>query len=80
MQEKTWAMRGEATRADRPADSLLEPEFEFEHASKPAPVRGIAIALFSFVYWPYLHLVQPRHSLNIVLMSAGHDNRINRQP
>lgn len=38
LQEKTWAMRGEATRADRPADSLLEPEFEFEHASKPAPV------------------------------------------
>jgi len=35
---KGWMMRGEASRADRPSDSLLEPDFEFEHAMKAAPV------------------------------------------
>lgn len=38
LQEKGWEMRGEASRADRPSDSLLEPEFEFEHAMKPTAV------------------------------------------
>jgi len=37
--EKSWEKRGEASRLDRPADSLLEPEFEFEHATKPQPVQ-----------------------------------------
>ncbi|ODQ81306.1 hypothetical protein BABINDRAFT_160668 [Babjeviella inositovora NRRL Y-12698] len=35
---KKWSMRGEAKARDRPMDSLLEEELEFERTAKPVPV------------------------------------------
>lgn len=36
--EKKWALAGEASAADRPKHSLLDEEFDYEHAGKPVPV------------------------------------------
>ncbi|RKP23203.1 U3 small nucleolar ribonucleo protein complex, subunit Mpp10, partial [Syncephalis pseudoplumigaleata] len=36
--KKSWALLGEASAKDRPLNSLLEEDLEFEHASKPVPV------------------------------------------
>ncbi|ODQ68565.1 hypothetical protein NADFUDRAFT_45089 [Nadsonia fulvescens var. elongata DSM 6958] len=35
---KPWALRGEARARDRPSDSLIEVDVEFERGSKPVPV------------------------------------------
>lgn len=35
---KTWEMKGEAKAKDRPLNSLLESELDFERSRKPAPV------------------------------------------
>lgn len=35
--EKEWYMRGEAKGKERPKDSALEVDLEYEHADKPAP-------------------------------------------
>jgi len=36
--KKDWTMAGEAVAADRPVNSLLEQDLDFEHAGKPVPV------------------------------------------
>ncbi|KAH3680144.1 hypothetical protein WICMUC_000545 [Wickerhamomyces mucosus] len=36
--EKRWSMKGESKAKDRPQDSLLEEELEFERNAKPVPV------------------------------------------
>lgn len=36
--EKSWAVKGEAKARDRPENSLLETELDFERSSKPVPV------------------------------------------
>ena len=38
MQEKHWSMKGEVQGADRPLNSLLELDVDFEHAMRAAPV------------------------------------------
>ncbi|KXN74821.1 Mpp10 protein, partial [Conidiobolus coronatus NRRL 28638] len=38
LDNKTWTMKGEATSKDRPLNSLLEEDLEFDYASKPAPL------------------------------------------
>ncbi|CEP24921.1 unnamed protein product [Cyberlindnera jadinii] len=36
--EKKWAMKGETKAKDRPTDSLLDEDLEFERTAKPVPV------------------------------------------
>ncbi|KAH8887745.1 Mpp10 protein [Thozetella sp. PMI_491] len=36
--QRAWTMSGEAAAPDRPLNSLLEEDIEFEHAGKPLPV------------------------------------------
>ncbi|KAF4121024.1 U3 small nucleolar RNA-associated protein MPP10 [Geosmithia morbida] len=36
--KREWAMSGEAAAADRPVNSLLEEDVDFEHVGKPVPV------------------------------------------
>jgi U3 small nucleolar RNA-associated protein MPP10 len=36
--ERPWMLSGEAAAVDRPVNSLLEEDFDFEHAGKPIPV------------------------------------------
>ncbi|KAK7429646.1 U3 snoRNP protein [Neonectria magnoliae] len=36
--KREWAMSGEATAIDRPVNSLLEEDLDFEHVGKPVPV------------------------------------------
>ena len=36
--KKNWAMAGEARAVERPMNSLLEEDLDFEHAGKPVPV------------------------------------------
>lgn len=36
--EKKWALKGESKAKERPADSLLQEELEFERTAKPVPV------------------------------------------
>ncbi|KAI2624848.1 Mpp10 protein [Hypoxylon sp. NC1633] len=36
--KRKWAMSGEAKAADRPMNSLLEEDLDFEHVGKPVPV------------------------------------------
>ncbi|KAH7149711.1 U3 small nucleolar ribonucleoprotein complex, subunit Mpp10 [Dactylonectria estremocensis] len=36
--KREWAMSGEAAAADRPMNSLLEEDLDFEHIGKPVPV------------------------------------------
>jgi U3 small nucleolar RNA-associated protein MPP10 len=36
--KREWAMSGEATAVDRPVNSLLDEQLDFEHAGKPIPV------------------------------------------
>ncbi|KAK6951011.1 hypothetical protein Daesc_007540 [Daldinia eschscholtzii] len=36
--KREWAMSGEAKAADRPMNSLLEEDLDFEHVGKPVPV------------------------------------------
>ncbi|KAI5462716.1 U3 small nucleolar ribonucleoprotein complex, subunit Mpp10 [Mariannaea sp. PMI_226] len=36
--KREWAMAGEATAAERPMNSLLEEDLDFEHVGKPVPV------------------------------------------
>lgn len=36
--EKKWALKGESKAKDRPADSLINEELEFERTAKPVPV------------------------------------------
>jgi len=36
--KRAWTLSGEATAADRPVNSLLEEDLEFEHVGKPVPV------------------------------------------
>ncbi|KAI9900299.1 hypothetical protein N3K66_004561 [Trichothecium roseum] len=36
--KREWAMSGEAVAVDRPMNSLLEEDLDFEHAGKPIPV------------------------------------------
>ncbi|KAI0393325.1 Mpp10 protein-domain-containing protein [Xylariaceae sp. FL0594] len=36
--KKEWTMAGEAMAVDRPVNSLLEQDLDFEHAGKPVPV------------------------------------------
>lgn len=36
--KREWAMSGEAAAADRPMNSLLEEDLDFEHVGKPVPV------------------------------------------
>ncbi|KAJ9156181.1 U3 small nucleolar ribonucleoprotein MPP10 [Pleurostoma richardsiae] len=36
--KRAWTMSGEASAVDRPMNSLLEEDLEFEHAGKPVPV------------------------------------------
>ncbi|XP_002511381.2 U3 small nucleolar ribonucleoprotein protein MPP10 [Ricinus communis] len=38
LEPKTWTMRGEVTAADRPKNSALEVDLDFEHNVRPAPV------------------------------------------
>ena len=38
VRKREWAMSGEATAADRPTNSLLETDVDFEHGGKPVPV------------------------------------------
>src|SRR5690606_14131638 len=36
--KRAWTLSGEAAAADRPVNSLLEEDLDFEHAGKPVPV------------------------------------------
>lgn len=36
--KRAWTLSGEATAADRPINSVLEEDLDFEHAGKPIPV------------------------------------------
>ena len=36
--KRAWTLAGEATAADRPVNSLLEEDMEFDHVGKPVPV------------------------------------------
>ncbi|KAJ9085007.1 U3 snoRNP protein [Entomophthora muscae] len=40
---KPWTMMGEAAAWNRPKDSLLEEDLEFDHASKPVPVVTVEV-------------------------------------
>lgn len=40
---KPWTLMGEAAAWNRPKDSLLEEDLEFDHASKPAPVVTVEV-------------------------------------
>ncbi len=37
LQEKTWLLKGEASAKDRPKNSVLEADVEFDHAQAPPP-------------------------------------------
>ncbi|KAK0615031.1 Mpp10 protein-domain-containing protein [Bombardia bombarda] len=36
--KRAWTLAGEATAADRPVNSLLEQDLDFEHVGKPVPI------------------------------------------
>jgi len=38
IQDKSWTLKGEASSKQRPLNSLLEEDLEFDHAGKPVPV------------------------------------------
>ena len=38
MSKRNWTLSGEARAADRPLNSLIEEDLEFEHAGKPVPI------------------------------------------
>jgi len=38
LQEKTWLLKGEASARERPKNSVLEADLEFEHVQAPPPV------------------------------------------
>ncbi|KAH7026110.1 U3 small nucleolar ribonucleoprotein complex, subunit Mpp10 [Microdochium trichocladiopsis] len=42
--KREWTMAGEAKAADRPMNSLLEQDLDFEHVGKPVPVITAAVS------------------------------------
>ncbi|KAJ1326578.1 U3 small nucleolar RNA-associated protein MPP10 [Microdochium nivale] len=42
--KREWTMAGEAKAADRPTNSLLEQDLDFEHVGKPVPVITAAVS------------------------------------
>ncbi|KAL2115509.1 hypothetical protein VTJ04DRAFT_9764 [Mycothermus thermophilus] len=42
--KRAWTLAGEAKAADRPVNSLLEEDLEFEHVGKPVPVITEAVS------------------------------------